>query len=117
MKIVAAHSLTVFKSTTADAPPWKTRHIQSWDCPLTSGERAIKSSIEAYARLADAFNEEVTDDSGMGRDGYMGAHALAMLQAIRATLSMGFKTRFDGGAIDRLLRELATASGVNSDDV
>jgi hypothetical protein len=117
-KIVSGHATAVAESPGSDNPRWKDRHIAGWCQPLTNGELAIKKAIEAYALFADGYTEDMGDISdGMGTDGYFGEHALGMLQAINASLSMGYKSRFDSGAINRLLLDLARASGVNPDDV
>lgn len=111
-RIVAAHGQTVLSSGGADSPPWKQRHLTAWNAPAQPGERAVKLAIQAYAAWADDYNDQFEDDGGLGRDGYFGEHAADMLRAIQASLSMGFKSRLDSGAIDRLLHDLARASGV-----
>lgn len=114
-RIVASHPDTIRRTATADNPPWKGRHIVAWEDPRSAGERAVKLAIEAYAAFADDYNAQFEDSGGIGRDGFFGEHAAAMLGAIHASLTMGFKSRLDSGAISRLLHDLARASGVSED--
>jgi hypothetical protein len=114
-RIVATHGETVLSSGGADSPPWKQRHLTAWNAPSQRGELAVRRAIEAYAAWADDYAAEFAEAGGMGRDGYFGEHAAALLGAIHASLSMGFKSRLDSGAISRLLHDLARSSGVSED--
>lgn len=116
-RIIASHPDTVRRSTSADDPPWKGRHIVAWENPRSNGERAVKLAIEAYAAWADDYNESFEDSGGIGLDGYFGEHALNLLRTIHESLTMGFKTRFDSGAISRLVHDLARTSGVDPDQI
>lgn len=116
--IIAAHVHDVETAHGADYPAWKRRHIAAWNYPQTDGEVAVKQALRAYAAMADGYTADVSDDDGgIGRDGYFGDHALGLLKAVNAWLSMGVKSRLDNGAILRLIHQLAVASGVNPDDV
>lgn len=111
-RIIATHGRTVLASGGADGPPSKQRHLDAWNAPAHPAELAVRRAIEAYAAWADAYNAQFEDEGGIGRHGYFGEHAAAMLRAIQASLTMRFKSRLDAGAIDRLLNDLARASGV-----
>lgn len=115
-KIVLAHTWDVQENHGADYPKWKQRHSDAWMIPVSASEVGVKRAIEGYAALADAYSNSFPD-SLIGQDGYFGEHALGMLQAINAWLNMGSHTRFDSGAVSRLLSQLAKASGVNPDEV
>lgn len=115
-KIVLAHTWDVQENHGADNPVWKQRHTDAWMIPMSASEVGVKRAVEAYAALADAHSNSFPD-SLIGEDGYFGEHALGMLRAINAWLTMGSHTRFDSGAVSRLLGQLAKASGVNPDEV
>jgi hypothetical protein len=118
-RLLTRHAASIADSPKSDYPAWKSRHIQGWNHPRFPGELAVKQALQAYAAMADGFNAEDgnEDEGGIGRDGYFGEHALAMLQAVHAWLDMGQKSRLDSGAISSLIGELARASGVDPDQV
>lgn len=118
-RLLIFHAKDVTERHGADYPEWKARHIEAWNHPRKNGEIAVKQALQAYAAMADAFNEASgnEDEGGIGRDGFMGDHARDMLSAVNAWLSMGIPSRLDSGAINRLIHQLAEASGVNPDDI
>jgi hypothetical protein len=114
------HTKTVLEPPGAgDYPAWKKRHVDAWNHPQKNSEIAVKQMLQGYASMADQFNEQSgnEDEGGIGRDGYFGDHARDILRAVNAYLSMGGPTRLDSGAVHRLIRDLAEASGVNPDEI
>ncbi len=101
---------------TSDSTGQLKRHLEAWRVPTTCAELGTKLALEAYANLADAYAVDFPD-SLLGQDGYYGEHALDMLRAISAWLTMGPKSRLDGGSISHLLCQLAMASGVDENQV
>jgi len=93
---------------------WKERHIGAWTMPVQPYDKSIRSLLVSYATMADLTAEY---DAELGQDGYFGGHAADMLRAARAWLSMAGKTQLDMGAIDRLILQLAKASGVDPDSL
>lgn len=87
---------------------WAARHQKAWDNPNAT-ERGIKNIIKGYATLADSY----ASGHGMllGEDGYFSEHARDMIQAMIAYLNFDCG-RLDCGTLDRLIRELASESGV-----
>lgn len=120
--LVRSHANTIADESRDKPPafikePWRKRHIDAWNnpSPYKLGEVATKRAIEAYAAYADDYYDSF--ETEMGLDGYFGEHARDMLSAINASLSMGFKSRFDSGAIHHLVRQLAEVSGVDPDTI
>lgn len=119
-RLLMFHTKTVLGSPGADYPDWKKRHVDAWNYPQKNSEIAVKQMLQGYASMADQFNDGHRgneDEGGIGRDGYFGGHARNILRAVNAYLSMGGPTRFDNGAVHRLIRDLAEASGVNPDEI
>lgn len=111
-KLVLGHADAVAGMQFINHPDWRARHLEAWKHPTKFGERATKLAIQAYALFADDYYDSF--ETEIGSDGYFGEHALGMLQAINASLSMGFKSRLDSGAINHLLHQLAFLSGVDT---
>lgn len=109
--LVAGHADSIMDGKTSDYPSWKARHARAWRYPRKGGERAVKLALEAYAAYADDYYDSFRSE--LGGDVYFGEHALEMLRAINASLTMGFKSDLDSGAVHRLVRELAAMSGVD----
>jgi len=114
-KLVEGHQRAVLGGPIADIPSWKTRHLQAWKRPRKGGERAVKLAIEAFAAYADDYYDSF--ETEIAGDGYFADDALNMLKAINASLTMGFKSDLDSGAVHRLLADLARMSGFNPDDM
>ena len=111
--LVRDHAASVANMPFITEQYWRARHLEAWKHPTKFGERATKAAIEAYAYYADDYYDSF--QSELGTDGYFGEHALDMLRAINASLSMGFKSRLNSGAIHGLLRQLAAMSGIEGD--
>ncbi|RPJ39929.1 MAG: hypothetical protein EHM35_01005 [Planctomycetaceae bacterium] len=114
-RLVEGHIQAVLGGNVADITSWKGVHLRAWKRPRKAGERAVKLAIEAYAAYADDYYDSFESD--MGTDGYFGEHARDMLSAINASLTMGFNSDLDSGAVHRLLADLARASGVDPDEM
>lgn len=94
---------------TRDLPnnAWTQQHQAAWHNPRGT-ERGIRAMLEGFAAFADAHE---TEDYTIGQDGFFGPHAEDMIQALLAMLNLQCG-RFDCGTLDRLIRELAVAAGV-----
>lgn len=87
-----------------------TQHCEAWLEPRPGREQAIKQLIVGYALLADSHRTE-PDDAPIGRCGFFGEHARDMIRALLAMLTTD-TGRYDCGTLDRLIRKMAEASGV-----
>lgn len=94
---------------------WKERHLSAWKHPTQGGEIAVKRGIESFAAYADDYYNSF--ETELGNDGYFGEYARDMLRVINASLTMGFRSRLDSGAISRLLGDLARAAGIDPDEI
>lgn len=92
------------------ASSWPQLHCSAWVNPRGT-ERGIRAMLEGFAAFADAH---VASDYTIGQDGFFGPHAEDMIQALLALLNLDCG-RFDCGTLDRLIRELAVAAGVDLD--
>ncbi len=74
----------------------------------------MRALIEAFALFADSYATETEGERQLGEDGYYHEHAADMVKALLALLNFDCG-RFDCGTLDRLIRDLAQASGVELD--
>ncbi len=87
---------------------WGQRHCEAWDHP-TPLERALRDLIVAWKTYAEAHKAK--HGAPVGDDFYTGEHWTAMGESLVYMLSCDFGSRFDGGTLDKLLRDIATLHG------
>lgn len=90
---------------------WAKQHCNAYHSPRNGVESGLLSLITAFATLADAHATGTGGEISLGQDGYFKPHAQDMIQAMLAYLNFDIG-RFDAGTLDRLIRDLATAAGV-----
>lgn len=91
---------------------WKLQHYRAVHWPRAGTEKGIWTLICGFAELADGYATQC--EVPLGQDGYYHDHALGMIEAMRAYLNFDVG-RFDCGTLDRLIRDLAKAAGVELD--
>ncbi len=112
LALVQLHTSALSKrSLKTDSTGWVLRHCQAWTSPRTPREKAVRALIEAFALFADSYATETEGERQLGQDGYYHEHAVDMVKALLALLNFDCG-RFDCGTLDRLIRDLAQASGV-----
>lgn len=82
---------------------WGKRHVAAWYGPRAN-ELGIKRLIQALATLADAWPP-------IGEDHYASEYWLDCARAALALLNMDLG-RFDGGTLDKLIRDMAVLAKV-----
>lgn len=91
---------------------WQRRHWSAWMDP-DGVERAVRDLIVALARYGN--EHRAAHGAPTGNDGYIGPIFKAMLHHAIDLLN-GDLRRFDGGTLDRLLREIAKENGIELDE-
>jgi hypothetical protein len=90
---------------------WYARHCAAWRYPATPAEKGIRHLIHGFAFLVDQAACDSDGETLLGNDGYFHEHAKDMVLAMLAYLNFECG-RFDCGSLDKLIRQLAAAAGV-----
>lgn len=99
-----SNSLRTIEEKARTSTQWAGRHAQAWYDPQ-GFEIALKSMIVGLARYGAEMRAQFGRPAG--QDGYLGPALRAMAESILALLN-GDIGRFDGGTLDKLIRDICT---------
>jgi hypothetical protein len=120
LTIPAAYPLPIptFQNQTGAVMPntgdWQGRHIAALHEPRPQ-ERPYLAMIAAWQAYATAHQTRY--GTPIGEDGYAGPYWAEIGGALIKLLSMDHGSRLDSGTLDGLIRDIATAHGIDSEDL
>jgi hypothetical protein len=119
--IIGATQVALWLKGETPGNDWCRRHAMAWELSGTHHqttnsqrlEAALRDTIIGWAKMAE--EHRISYGSFIGEDGVLGRAWKGIGISLLIMLN-GDLGRFDGGTLDKLIREIAEASGVNLEE-